>query len=323
MAYAKADGRVWHDTGKALDHYPTSTEMLEAAGLDFNVVRTRVQWAAETVGNRWRASSSRFVLYRDDTGDFLGIVGKDYQPDHPRDLFILADDLVQDGRAVYSTAGLIYSGDAPRIWCSLRLLGDDWKIAGEEHKPYIWLSSSWDTRQALHCRPVDIRVICGNTYALAMNQKEGLTIRHDARDRDALKAEAAKMLAVTHGEFDRFKVWAEIAALKGVSDQTRAQVEDIVAPPVRDLPGQPADHRVRAQAFRQRTLRKFNTIATEEISVGGNNAYSLFNAVTGYVDWGKKVKTAKNNTRSTSAMYSQLSGDGARIKRQAYELLSV
>lgn len=99
-----------------------------------------------------------------------------------------------------STAGALGIGE--RVWMLLeageRSFGDD------EHKRYIWIASSHDASASLTARPTNVRVVCQNTWQMALRSsgKAEVRIRH-SRNAKSYVAEAKRVLAQADQQFDQ------------------------------------------------------------------------------------------------------------------------
>lgn len=68
----------WHNVGIDLDDPPTATEAIEAAGLNYTVVKKPLREVMTLVNPDDETDS--WATVRTDTGDVLGIVEADYEP---------------------------------------------------------------------------------------------------------------------------------------------------------------------------------------------------------------------------------------------------
>lgn len=110
--------KAWHNLGQIIDRYPTSSEAIGHAGLDY-IVEKRPLFTYDTnnhlAGNPDAlpeiAVPDFFATVRADTEQVLGVVGKDYEVVQNRDAFAFFDDIVGGGDGVlYETAGALGEG---------------------------------------------------------------------------------------------------------------------------------------------------------------------------------------------------------------------
>src|SRR5467141_3457753 len=137
---SETDGKVemmyvgekpWHGLGQKLDKPATSVEAIQAAHLDWDVIKVPLFTKQR---GRYRDILNKFGVVRADKfskGDtaILGIVGTSYKLLQNRQAFAWFDGIVGEGRAIYHTAGAL--GDGERVWIlaklpgEIRVVGDD------------------------------------------------------------------------------------------------------------------------------------------------------------------------------------------------------
>jgi hypothetical protein len=80
---------AWHRLGQKLDHPATAAQAIEAAGLDYQVVKrplfTKISRQSVLVPDH-------FATVRSDTGTVLGVVGSRYEPVQNRDAVEVVGD---------------------------------------------------------------------------------------------------------------------------------------------------------------------------------------------------------------------------------------
>ena len=79
---------------------------------------------------------------------------------------------------MWETAGSLQDGK--RVWMLARIPKTVEVVHGDEVKPYALLCNGHDGGLAVHILPTTVRVLCNNTFNLALNQGNGkeLVIRH-------------------------------------------------------------------------------------------------------------------------------------------------
>jgi phage/plasmid-like protein (TIGR03299 family) len=220
MAYGR--GIPWHGLGTKTDReLSTAAEMLDAAGLDWEVakvpVRTMFDGNDVMVPNTWAS-------VRQSDGSVLGVVGDSYQILQNRAAFEWADTLVDSGAAKYETAGSLFGG--ARVFLSMEL-PEGVSVPGDagEVKPYILITNGHDGRTVLQASVTMVRVVCANTWTLALSgATRTFRIRHSGSV-DGKLAAAREALGVTFTYTARFGEVAEVLSLQKVSDR---QIDDIL-----------------------------------------------------------------------------------------------
>ena len=110
--------KAWHNLGQVIDRYPTSSEAIQHAGLDY-IVEKRPLFTCDTDNYLGSAEiiipeiavPNFFATVRADTEQVLGVVGNDYEVVQNRDAFSFFDAIVGGGEGIlYETAGALGNG---------------------------------------------------------------------------------------------------------------------------------------------------------------------------------------------------------------------
>lgn len=173
---------AWHGLGKVVKNALNPFAALREAGLEWEVLEsdtiTGVYNAGESDEFRVSTDSGK-VLVRSDDHTVLGIVGPDYQPFQNQQLAELAYALrsATDGTAEVETAGSIRGGK--RVWMLLRGQSVEFGCKGDETVPYLFLANGHDGSLALKAIPTGVRVVCSNTFHLALGaRRNAMSFRH-------------------------------------------------------------------------------------------------------------------------------------------------
>lgn len=122
--------KAWHSLGQIIDRYPTSSEAIQHAGLDY-IVEKRPLFTYDTAAHLGEGSDDNtipqievpnfFATVRADTEQVLGVVGNDYEVIQNRDAFSFFDAIVGGGDGIlYETAGALGNGEKVFITAKLR-----------------------------------------------------------------------------------------------------------------------------------------------------------------------------------------------------------
>lgn len=193
----------------------TSATSLETAlalsGLDYSVNKTEVQYMTKIPGKppKYTKVPDQFVTYRDDTKEFLGIVGKNYNILQNIDAFNFLDSLIV-GETRFETAGSFGKNNA-RSFISIST--DTIKLLDDDIQPYIVITNSFDGSGCVQVYFCPQRVFCSNT--LARNKKNSqnyVRIKHS--NLLAARMEQAKeMLLANTNYLEALKISAEKLAV--------------------------------------------------------------------------------------------------------------
>ena len=294
----------WHRLGTKLDGPATAAEAIAAAGLGYGVEALPV-FAAGPQGPIEVASLRLNV--RSDTLQPLGVVSDKYRVVQNAEAFSFLDGLAAGGQVRYHTAGALGRGE--RIWMLAKLPGPlRVRRTDDLVEKYLLLYNSHDASSAVRVLWTPTRVVCWNTCSAALRAGEGtgLTIRHTGAI-DGKVAEARRVLGLAT---DYFAAFGEGADLLSGRQATRAQLdayfEALYPAPAK---GDPA----RAKSLRMTLHGLFAQGMGSDLPGVRGSWWIAYCAATEMVD-----HHLGNDARRR--MESAWCGDGARLKRRAWDL---
>jgi len=308
-----ANRPAWHNLGRIFDPggstAPDSAQAMALSGLDVEVTKEEMILArdgAPVVDN--------FALVRQDTRTALSVVGNDYQVIQNRECFAFLDSLQADGILRYESAFGLKGG---RGIVLLARMPEVRYVTPEDASLDYLLFSSWHGGGAISCQATDVRVVCANTLALAMeNKATQISIRHSG-DLDAKLATARDYLAQLNSAFTGHNELKK-SLLKGHSpEQAREFIAQLFPEPKRD-----ASERVKRNRERKiaEVRQAFLSPAQRLASVKGT-WWALFNAVTEVVDHGQVARQSRDMVaRAENRFLSVTQGEGAQFKSRAFAL---
>jgi phage/plasmid-like protein (TIGR03299 family) len=192
--------KAWHGLGRIIDQYPTSAEALKFAGLDYEVIKEDLYTTSFNSEGQAMDFSKRvkthFATIRKDTGDILGIVGKDYQIVQNVEAFGFFDAIVGGDGIQYETAGALGNGE--RIFITAKL--PNYIKVGKEDliEQYLFLTTSHDGYGSITAAFTPIRVVCQNTLNSALKSHSNcIKIRHTTGAKERLE-QAHKLMGITN-----------------------------------------------------------------------------------------------------------------------------
>ena len=191
---------AWHGLGTVLDYPMSSREALAAAHLDWTVEQCSL---FHNIPGSTTASKRIPLLanVRSDTWEFLGAVSKDYHVVQNAEAFDFLDQLIAEKQMTYESAFSLDNGK--RVVLLARLPQEDIIVGEDRTLRYILLSLSHDGASAIRFGPCSERVVCANTYAVALGEGavDHLSISHTGRIKDKLEA-ARHILSRANRKFD-------------------------------------------------------------------------------------------------------------------------
>lgn len=308
---------AWHRLGDVAVEEFTARAALEATGLDFGVDTAPV--FATINGVQVPTSHKATFANIDGKVQILGVVGEDYVPINPNELFGFMDDVIgQVDGAHYSAAFAL------RKWTQVVCVADTGSMnldpdgRNDEIKKYLIGRTSHDGSLAFGIKWSNMRVECANMLAMHLREKavEWKT-RHTVNVRD--RVSQAKVTLGMYREYE--DEWALAA-----TNMIRAEIKqtefdkwlDGLMVAVKD---QNKDDEIdREAAFTIRGLYEASPTAT---SIRGT-VWGALQAATEYSDWVVESRGGKKTTEDEARVLRQI-GDtnpryGQGFKQTAWEL---
>ncbi|MHB1050653.1 MAG: DUF932 domain-containing protein [Bacteroidota bacterium] len=295
----------WHSLGTALNKPATAAEAMEAARLDYTVVKRPMK--AIINGRQYSDVPNAFATVRTDTHQVLGVVGGRYEPVQNKDAFNFFDPLVDRDEAIYHTAGVLGRGE--KIWLLAKL--PDFIKVGKRNDPvekFVLLYNSHDGSSHIRVKMTPIRVVCNNTLTAALSGTDAeVRIKHTQSAQEKLQ-EAHQILGLTNSLYQQLDYIFNRMALRKVTAQ---QLVEFVKTLVPDNPQ--AENNTRTENIRNHILYLHDEV--KDAAMHRGNLFGAYNAVTEFVDHFGGSKDASKQLRSI-----WFGGSGEQLKRRAYQL---
>ncbi len=211
MAYA---GDVpWHGLGTKVLGDLTPAQMMEKAGLDWNVNKQPMFFRHE---GDLHAVEGKEVLVRDTDGKVLDVVGKGWEPVQNAEAFDFFNDFVMNGDMQMHTAGSLQEG---KLTWALAKVNDGFELFnGDNVESYLMFSNPHKFGSSVTVSFTPIRVVCNNTLNMALQGANGKGVRLTHRtsfDADAVK----QLLGVATDQLASYKQAAEFLGSKRYTEQ--------------------------------------------------------------------------------------------------------
>jgi phage/plasmid-like protein (TIGR03299 family) len=295
----------WHQLGRKLDKPATAAEAMEAANLDYTVVKKPLK---AIIHNKHYADvPNAFATVRIDTNVVLGVVGSRYEPVQNRDAFSFFDPLVDRSEAIYHTAGVLSNGS--KIWLLAKL--PDYIKVGRKNDPiekYVLLYNSHDGSSVVRCKLTPIRVVCNNTLTAALSGAEQeVRIRHTPSAVEKLQ-EAHKLLGLTNQLYQQLDYIFNRMALRRITAQQLVEYAKTLVP---DNPE--AENNTRTENIRNQILYLHDDIP--EAAMHRGTLFGAVNAISEYTDHNSDQKDPNKMLRSI-----WFGGSGEQLKQRAFKL---
>jgi phage/plasmid-like protein (TIGR03299 family) len=277
--------KAWHRLGLLLDECPTSSEAIEFAGLDYEVEKASLQAFTlpfmphpVPLNDNWPYArvKDRYATVRTDTGDPLGVVGKNYQVVQNREAFGFFDAIVGEGAAIYETAGALGGGEV--IFISAKLPSYiKVRCNGREDavEQYLLLTNSHNGGSAVRILFTPVRVVCNNTLNMALKKDRGISIRHTSRVRYGMQR-AARLLGIIRREYSGAEeAYQQLAKIKITDKVLRHYIERV-------FPAKQENEEVLARLAKTRKqVFEYTQVGAGQHEIRGT-AWWAYNGITGY-----------------------------------------
>lgn len=308
----------WHGLGERLEPGAPIEEWREAAGMDWEAIRTPVRYALpHPPGESYRIREfpDRDVLLRSDTHDPLSVVSSRYQIFQPAQVLDYFASLAKSGGVEIETAGTLFNGT--RFWALANVAEASVVDPHDRVKGRLLLATSLDGTLATTAKFVQEYVVCNNTLtaALAEDGKSARIIHSQAATPEVINAK----LGITKPLTEQFA--DQMALLRALAKTDLRDIE--MAKATIHLFDPKAAHKDADEIrdiLRRRDIRETATMAIEGQQIGadldgrGATAYGWLNCVTQQAD---HMTRAKSQDRR---MEKSLFGNGERHKQRAVQI---
>lgn len=325
FAYNGKNGATWHGLGVDVEGAGTVTEMLALAQADFTVEKSPLYVKGANgeyveVEDKVATTRTEMVLGADGfttTTSVLGVTGKTYAIDQNVETAEWALELVGAAKddAVLDTAAVLDDGREFFASIDLGVLVLDPDGIRDAIKRHVCVRNRHDGGLSLVSFPTNIRVVCRNTATMAFHRaslaQQVQKIRHSS-GKDYRKAQAVHAMGVARQLQELFTTQAlQMIQTPGNTSSVTDVVKELWP-----LEKGATDRQVNAWNDRLDTIQ--GVYASPTCSQGfGDSAWTVWNAVTEYVDHNRKRSTEAS--RAADAV--DLTSTASQIKARAAGIL--
>jgi len=294
----------WHSLGNKLTGMETLDQWRVAAGLDWSVQESPVQFQA---GEDLLSSDSHKVLFRSDRKTVLGVVSDRYNTVQPAQILDFYRDFAATNNFQLETAGSLAGGK--KIW-ALAKVADGFSIKGNDTiMPYVLLATSYDKTMATRAMFTTVRVVCNNTLQLSVNNDtSGISIPHSAVFDGKRVAVDLGLMTVDFADMqDKIILLSDVRVARKTAQQIIANVLfDVKAEEMEDMS-------TKSKNIVTGVTDLFDGRGIgSDLAAANGTAWGLVNAITQYTDH----SAGRNaNTRMNSAWF----GQGANMKQRIWD----
>lgn len=321
IGYRDARGTAWHysasEQGDEPNHYPGPVPIAD-------VRRRLFSWTAEAralsfhrpdaeTGERSIPVTSKIAIVRSDDDTVLGIRGKDYQIHQFDDVLLKSVEHLLDDDLNIGSAGLLGKG---RIaWVQIEAPENMTASGGLEFRPHLLAASSHDGTIATTYKCVSTVVVCDNTLALALRERNRgrYRVRHTPGSRIRLH-DARGALGIVFQMAEDFKAEVDELISVRVSDDQWSRFLEAHLPIAED--------ELESNARRQLQRREIHRAlwdSDERVAPWRNTALGVLQAVNTYRHHIRPVRGG--TVRFERNKLEAITGSGARQDRAAMATL--
>ena len=165
----------WHGLGVPVQAGISPQEMMDVAGLNWHVKKTPLTY---TTDEGTQAVPSQSALIVEESGQFLSVVGNDWNPIQNHEAFELFNEFCENGDMEMNTAGSLK--DNQIVW-GLAKVKKSFSLKTPQGEDivdsYFLFSNPHQFGRAADVRFTPIRVVCNNTLTLSLNSKSQASVK--------------------------------------------------------------------------------------------------------------------------------------------------
>jgi len=274
MAYA---GEVpWHGLGVPVSNDLTPAQMMQKAGLDWNV--REVESFIEFDGKRMPTGLKSLV--RETDGRILTNVGENWNPVQNETAFEFFSEYVMAGDMEMHTAGSLKDGQM--VWALAKVKDSFELFGGDTVESYLLFSNPHQYGKSIDVRFTPIRVVCNNTLTLSLESKAERSVKIGHRV-EFDPTEVKEALGIATEKLNTYKEMAQFLGNKRYTQDNVIEFFNTVFP-------RTADKKVQGKALSLDTLSRNAKLSFDalEQQPGAEFAegswWQAFNAVTYITD---------------------------------------
>jgi len=296
MAYAGET--PWHGLGTEVPPDLTPEQMLDAAGLNWEVEKIK---AYAKVGGK-NVDVGRSALVRKNDNKILDIVSNDWNPVQNTEAFEFFNDFIAEGDMEMHTAGSLADGQI--VWALAKVKDGFSLFGGDDVESYLHFTNFHKYGFSTDVRFTPIRVVCNNTLTLSLNTKVERFVKISHR-REFNGDNVKLMLGIAQEKLAKYKEMAAFLGTKRYTDENMVDYFKRVFP----VSGGP-DAKKELSKNAKVALSVVDTQPGADFARG--TFWQLFNTVTYTAD---HLMGRTQDSRLTSAWY----GNGRNMKTKALE----
>lgn len=209
----------WHGLGKSVPADLTPEQMLEAAGLNWEVKKYPTFAVLDESDPDSVIETGQSALVRLSDKKMLDVVSDDWNPVQNAEAFEFFNEFVMAGDMEMHTAGSLKGGQI--IW-GLAKIKDSFELfKGDKIDSYLLFSNFHKYGFSTDVRFTPIRVVCNNTLTLSLHSKVERMVKISHR-KQFNPADVKDMLGIATDKLQKYKEMAQFLGSK------KAKTENII-----------------------------------------------------------------------------------------------
>jgi len=309
---------AWHGLGTVFDHTMSSAEAITAAQLNWQVKQESLAYI------RWENDHPKEVVpvpvlanLRSDNNEYLGTVTKSYQLVQNQEAFSFLDELIEEKKMEYEAAFSLNGGK--KVVLLGRLPQEDTIVKKDRQLRYVLLSLSHDGTGAIRFGPTSVRVVCANTYSLALNEgtTEEIALRHTGNISDKLER-ARGILLKLQKKFDDYRDKAKLLTKHRMTKEEWKEYLEILCPTLNPKDPDYTVGRFKRLEVTRKAIEATYHNANNSIPGMEETPWAAFCAVTEHIDHLPR-RGGNRKVRAEARFNVCLYGPGRDMKNRAFE----
>lgn len=221
MAYAGET--PWHGLGVQVPSDLSPAQMLEKAGLDWEVQKVP---AFANVGGK-QTSVGWSALVRDSDESILSVVSNDWNPVQNHEAFEFFHEYCAAGDMEMHTAGSLRDGQI--VWALAKVKDSFELFKGDKVDSYLLFTNPHKFGQSIDVRFTPIRVVCNNTLTLSLSQSSDRMVKKSHRTEfDA--AQVKEQLGIATDKLTKYKEMAQFLGSKRYTGESLTEYFNKIFP---------------------------------------------------------------------------------------------
>ena len=302
----------WHENANVLTSHPTDVlDALSKSGTDWKVVQEPFYVARATAdGMVYDPHPTLRRNVREDTGMELGIVTKKYKIRQNEEAFSFLGSLIESDMH-FETGGSLFNGRIVYVTCKM----PEWiTVAGDPSGIFGFVTNHHGGWQSTKAKITVVRVVCANTHHAALADGRPIMSIPHFGDLEEKVIKAQEFLGLTSSYSTSFKDWGDALGRVKLSEKSFDSVLEQLFPVTAELTDRQKVNVEDRRNYIKWMWREGKTC--NELCNAPGTAWSAFNAVTEYVDFGE-TSGAESAGKLMRAM-----DDTSGLKQKATDLFT-